>query len=325
MSKRALVTGGSGFIGTNLIEHLHALNYECINCDVIPPRNHSQSELFHCCDILDVNSLVDLVGLFRPNFIFHLAARTDLGGTSLSDYLVNIDGTQNVFRACKQFPEIKVIVFSSQLVNPISYTPIDELDVNPPNYYGQSKVLTEQITRSNDSTHNWVIVRPTTIWGPWFGKKYQGLFRTIKNKRYIHPSGSPISKNWGYVGNICDYALQLAEHPDSCQHTFYLSDLKPYELYSFASKIAFHYDLPSPPKVPFCLLFLIAKFGDLMRILGVNSFPLYSYRLSNMVANMHVDMHHLSVFVSAESSSDIDSSIRNTINWLNDYPHFNRE
>ena len=60
----------------------------------------------------------------------------------------------------------KIIIASSMLVCELGYSPKNFNDYKPNTLYGESKVLTEKIVKK--FKNSWTIVRPTSIWGPWF-------------------------------------------------------------------------------------------------------------------------------------------------------------
>ncbi|MEO7557027.1 MAG: NAD(P)-dependent oxidoreductase, partial [Acidimicrobiales bacterium] len=90
MSERILVTGGSGFIGTNLVQHLVDRDVGAVrNLDRAPPRNAEHRKWWKAADLRDGTAVLDAVREFAPTQIVHLGARTDLGGTTAADYAVN--------------------------------------------------------------------------------------------------------------------------------------------------------------------------------------------------------------------------------------------
>src|SRR3954447_16324711 len=74
-NSRVLVTGGSGFIGTNLIESLRRRAASVLNLDVVEPRNGGHIDVWKRCDICDERRLSDVVASYRPEIVVHLGAR----------------------------------------------------------------------------------------------------------------------------------------------------------------------------------------------------------------------------------------------------------
>ena len=143
---RILVTGGSGFIGTNLVEALIADGHSVLNIDIATPRMAGHLECWRNVDILDALRLKRAFVDFRPDLVVHLAARTDLDEKrSLSGYAANVAGTSNIVEAIEQAGSVNRSLFaSSRLVCRIGHTPSDDLDYCPTTLYGQSKVEGEK-------------------------------------------------------------------------------------------------------------------------------------------------------------------------------------
>ena len=93
--------------------------------------------------------------------MIHLAARASMQGTSIDDFLENSTGTENILNAIRQTPSVeRVVIASSQHVRkPGSGLPTNDEDYNPHGLYGESKVITEQLTRSADLDCVWTIIQ----------------------------------------------------------------------------------------------------------------------------------------------------------------------
>lgn len=96
---RILVTGGSGFIGTNLVELFASRGDEVLNLDIAAPRNSAHHSFWQSGDLLDGAGLRSLVLDFDPEVIFHMGVRTDLDGWSVDDYGANTVGVENLIAA----------------------------------------------------------------------------------------------------------------------------------------------------------------------------------------------------------------------------------
>src|SRR5690606_1711409 len=93
-----------------------------VNLDIKPPRNPDHASLWRKGDILNMADLESAFEEVRPDYVFHLAARTDLEGSSIADYIANTDGVANMIAAAKGYGACRKVVFaSSMLVCRIGY------------------------------------------------------------------------------------------------------------------------------------------------------------------------------------------------------------
>src|SRR5436190_10662906 len=183
-----VVTGGSGFIGTNLIDELEKNHARVINVDVRAPNDLRHRNHWTECDIMDFGKLSSIFVAARPTHVIHLAARTDIDGKALLDYAVNIQGTSNVLNAIKRAGTVnRLIVASTQFVHQFHGQPAHDQDYAPHTVYGQSKVEMEKLTRAAELHCIWTIIRPTNIWGPWHPRYPHEFWRVIAQRKYLHP------------------------------------------------------------------------------------------------------------------------------------------
>jgi nucleoside-diphosphate-sugar epimerase len=315
MKKKILITGGSGFIGTNIIEY-YKNSAEVINIDNQEPRNKDHLKFWKNESILNKNKLTEIFTNFNPNYVFHMAARTDLEGKNLEDYSANTTGVENIIHAINETDSIQKVIFaSSRLVCEIGYKPKDEFDYKPSTIYGESKIIGEQIVRESKSLNkNWIIVRPTSLWGPWFDIPYKTFFDTIKRNVYIHPKGKKIHKKFGYVEN-CVYimnAILTSNKLDS--KTIYLSDFNTLEIYEWANIISNKFHGHNVKSVPIIILKILAKFGDTLKSIGYKSPPITSFRLNNIITNMDYDTSNVEAIV-GELPYSLEEATNITYKW----------
>lgn len=314
---RILVTGGSGFIGTNLVGAYRAAGLTVRNADVAQPRNPDDSDAWSRVDITRIDQLREVFSEVRPTHVVHLAARTDLDGRDVSDYAANTTGVDNLLTVLGEAPDPvdRVVVASSRLVCRIGYQPKSDEDYCPTTAYGASKVETERLVRGSVDLP-WVLVRPTSIWGPWFDVPYRDFFLSVARGRYVHPAGKHIHKSFGFVGNTTWQLHRLMTAPASqvLGRTFYLADDPPIEVSDFANRISATLGRRRAREVPLPMLQGLARAGDLLERTGRRA-PLTSFRLANLLTPMIYDLAPLTA-ASGDPPFGLDDAVAMTVDWM---------
>ena len=315
MKKRIVITGGSGFIGTNLIE-FYKDDFEVINIDINKPRNIKHNHLWKNVNILDKEPIESVFKDFQPHLVFHMAARTDLDGKTLKDYDANVQGVENVIEAMSFSTSLEKVIFaSSRLVCKIGYNPKNEFDYKPSTTYGESKIIGEKIVRESKTlVANWIIVRPTSLWGPWFDIPYKNFFDYIQNKVYVHPKDVSISKKFGYVENCVHIMNKLIYDNTLNGDTVYLSDFKTLEVKQWADIISINFHGKKVRSVSMQVLKILAFFGDILKKVGYARPPITSFRLNNIITTMDYDTSKVESVV-GELPFNLEQATTITCNW----------
>jgi len=316
---RILVTGGSGFIGTNAVQHWIARGFRVLNLDIKPPQNPEHWGVWTKCDITSIVDLKSAYESFRPHYLLHLAARTDLDErNNLRGYAANIEGVRNIVEIAGRAQELRRAIFaSSRMVCRIDYQPRDDEDYAAPNLYGESKVHGERIVRDSRLSCEWLIVRPTSIWGPWFDVPYKQFFLAIRRGRYFNPGDCDAVKSFGFVGNTVRQIERLFEAPSETvnRRTLYLCDYPPLHVRQWAEMIRESWRAARIISLPFSLLRSVAFAGDLLDRAGVKRVPLTSFRLDNLVTDMTYDTGLLEKLC-GPLRYDLQEGVRLTVDWL---------
>lgn len=317
---RILVTGGSGFIGTNLVEYFAIAGNEVLNLDIAAPRNGAHGSYWQPGSLLDRAGLRAVVRDFSPEIIFHMAARTDLDGSSIDDYAANTVGVENLIAAVEGLTSLRRIIFaSSRLVCRIGYAPRNEFDYCPTTPYGESKVIGEKLVRDAISRLPCpsLLVRPTSIWGPWFDVPYKTFFMTIAQGHYVHPGTARILKSFGFIGNTIHELSRLIDVPanEVAGKIFYLADYPPIDVAGMANTIQRYMGVKPIKRVPVGLLKPAAWTGDFLKMLGWRNPPLTSFRLDNLLTPMVYDLEPLQSVVGA-LPYPMEEGVRLTVDWL---------
>lgn len=319
MGRCVIITGGSGFIGTNLVEHYRCAGWSVLNIDRQPPRNREHERYWQAADLMDGAGLRKSFKDFGPSLVLHMGARTDLDGKTLSDYEANTTGVKNVIDAIREAESVRRAVYAStRFVFNHGVVPGSDYDYSPHTVYGESKVKTEEIVRSQPmDCVPWVIVRPTSIWGPWFDTPYKEFFLSVARNRYLHPGTRKIPKTYGYVGNVVHEIVKLAEETSTgaSGRPFFVADYRPLDVLGWAELIRREVGSRPIRHVPYGALKIVALAGDAAKAMGMSRPPLTSFRLRNLVTPLVYDMSDVERFVGPLPYT-IEQGVKETVDWL---------
>jgi UDP-glucose 4-epimerase len=234
--KNILVTGGAGFIGSNLVDRLSPEN-RVIVLDNLSSGSLSNLEKSRGRitlvkgDIRDRGLLKDLVT--EVEFVFHLAA--NVGNVKsiedpTFDMEVNVKGTLNLLEACLN-SKIKRLVFSSSgaIFGEAKYLPVDEdHPLNPESPYGASKLAAEKYCYAFYKVHGLPItaLRYFNAYGPRQGTSgYANViaifFQRIREGKPLTTYGDgEQTRDFVYVGDIVRANILAAISPQAIGEIF---------------------------------------------------------------------------------------------------------
>ena len=158
---KILVTGGAGYIGSQMVRQLREKNHEVIIFDDLSSghRMAAGETPIVTGDLLDKNALEALFNEYQFEAVMHFAGVISMKESMENPYKyfqINTFGALNLLETMVKHKVLKLIFSSSAGVygNPISL-PIKEEDLkNPTNPYGQSKLMVEEILAWYDKIYN---------------------------------------------------------------------------------------------------------------------------------------------------------------------------
>ena len=317
---KILCTGGSGFIGTHLVDRFLTKDNEFINIDIAEPKKESHNPYWYECNILDCENLKKIFTEFQPTHVVHLAAHATMEGKTLDDFRDNTIGTANLLEAIKLTPSVsRAVITSSQHVRkPGSGFPKSDDDFVPHGLYGESKVITEKLTREAGLTCVWTIIRPTTVWGPWHPFLPKGLWYLVSRGLYFHPNNDLVVRNYGYVKNVVWQIGEIMQAPSSLvdRKVYYLGDnsIKQVDWINAFSRAFRGRDVLLVPKE---WIHLLARIGDVFRLAGLR-FPMDSSRYFNLTTTNPVPISP-TIESFGNPPYSLDEGIQETAHWLKDF------
>lgn len=317
-SKRVVITGGAGFIGINLVRALIQTGARISVVD-LPTADFSNLPgdiTIIKQDILEAEGLRDV--LLNADFVFHLAARTDLKGRNIEDYAVNYDGTHRLLSIlCENHKLSRFVLYSTQLVaglfNETRF--IDETEpYRTKTIYGESKILAEKLTRDLCTEYKlpYTILRPTSVYGPYGRVPYRDYFLSIKRGRYFHIGNASNLISMVYVQNLIEQTLFLACDPSAIGQVFFGNDFHPYTMRQFSDTVA-QYFKRNLFTIPDLIAFIGAYGLGFLKLFGI-PVPLYPFRLQNIKANYCYDISS-SVRLGFFPPYTLEQGIQETLEW----------
>tara|TARA_B100001250_G_scaffold65148_1_gene51619 strand:+ start:37106 stop:38026 length:921 start_codon:yes stop_codon:yes gene_type:complete len=292
---KILIFGSRGFIGRNLTKRLSSMHV-VFSSDIQDEVKENYKKL----DILDRQSVFELIKEFKPDILINLAARTDLRGKNLKDYEVNWQGSVNI---CESISELNysplLIHFSSMLVCKMGHTPNHMDEYCPDTVYGESKVKSEKVLELYKKRFPLLILRPTTVWGDGAGKPYSTFISIVSKVGWVKLSIFDSKRDFCHISNLVNIMIDLVKVRKNIEENyfdkFYISDNERNSVNDLARKISSEKKslFISLPVFDFSIKVFIralALFGDFLEIIHIK-FILNKRRIKNMemTTNLPVD------------------------------------
>lgn len=224
---KAFITGGTGFIGSHLVESLiRNKNYSELRCLV-----RSEEKWLAGCnytkiqgDLHEFSSLRK--GMEGVDVVFHIAGLVKAPDWN-SFERVNIDGSENIVRIAQKTGVKKVVVLSSlAAAGPSRNGPVTETDpMRPVSRYGKSKkMMEEMIHRAVTNTHMSVtILRPPAVYGPREDQIYSFFKMVSKRICPIIGDGKKPRISLVYIMDLIQGMMKAAEQKNAGVNTYFIS------------------------------------------------------------------------------------------------------
>ena len=224
---RITVTGGAGFIGSHLVDRLIEDGHTVQVIDNLYTGNkefvHSKAQFVEL-DIRDPK-LYSVLEEFRPDYIFHEAAQTEVS-TSMSDPMldcdINLMGLINLLNAAVKLDVKKFLMPSSAAVyGNLDTLPLNENMIgNPSSFYGLTKLTTEHYLRIYHETFGlpYICYRYSNVFGPRQGNGGEGGVISIFAKAIVQDSPIIIygdgkqTRDFIYVDDVVEANILGMQH-----------------------------------------------------------------------------------------------------------------
>ena len=227
--KKFVVTGGSGFIGSNLVKYLLSKKYFVINIDKLSysanPYNlkklsKDKNYVFFKADLNNKKKISTILNKYKPEGIFNLAAETHVDRSidnPKNFILSNILGTFNLLEAVLDYKKkIRLVHVSTDEVygDVIKGRSRENFPYNPSSPYSSSKASADHLIKSYIRTYkiNAIISNCCNNYGPnQFPEKLipKLIFNIVNNKALPIYAKGKNSREWMHVQDHCEALLLI--------------------------------------------------------------------------------------------------------------------
>ncbi|OBG89349.1 steroid delta-isomerase [Mycobacterium sp. E802] len=252
---RVLVTGGSGFVGANLVTELLDRGYAVRSFDRAPSPlgEHAGLEVVEgdICDKQTVAAAVKDV-----DTIIHTAAIIDLmGGASVTEeyrqrsFAVNVEGTKNLVHAAQE-AGVKRFVYTASNSVVMGGQDIVNGDETMPytdrfnDLYTETKVVAEKFVLAANGEHGMLTcaIRPSGIWGRGDQTMFRKVFENVLAGHVkVLVGNKNIKLDNSYVHNLIHGFILAAQHlvPGGTApgQAYFINDGEPINMFEFARPV----------------------------------------------------------------------------------------
>ncbi|MEM2160978.1 MAG: NAD-dependent epimerase/dehydratase family protein [Candidatus Nitrosotenuis sp.] len=198
-----LITGSSGFIGTEVVKKLQNSN---IIIDSVNSRH------------IDLRDREQVMKLESAEAVIHLGGKIPQKGLEWNEYFDNnVTGVLNILEYCVRKKVKKMIYISTYVYGKPEYCPIDEKHpVNPHTPYSESKYLGERLCEffCNNSDLKVVILRPFNIFGQFMRRGFlmANIIDSLKTGKKLTIVNKNSKRDFLYVDDFVDLLVKVLDY-----------------------------------------------------------------------------------------------------------------
>ncbi len=270
---KALVTGGSGFVGGYVIERLLARGYQVRSLGRSPqPKLEARGVDIYCGDLANEDRVAEACD--GMDAVFHVAARAGVWGSWMSYYRPNVIGTRNVVAACQAkgvgrliYTSTPSVVFNRKAIrNGNEVMPYGRRWLC---HYAHTKAIAEQeALAANSDALKVIALRPHLVFGPGDPHLLPRVIESAKSGRLKIVGDGSNRVDVSYVGNVADAhmnALDALEAGAGAGRAYFISQGEPVLLWPWINAILQGLGhAPLTRKVPLPLAYCAGRVSELL-------------------------------------------------------------
>lgn len=287
------ITGGSGFIGTQLCHILHKLGHELVIIDIAPSNAFPNARKnINVCDLPSLTK-----ALKGCEVIFHLAAEHRDDVQPIEKYYdVNVEGGKNVALAARANGINRIIFTSTVAVYGLDKDASKETDIPDPfNDYGRSKLYSEKTFQewaNGDPARCLIVLRLVATFGVGNRGNIYNLLNTIAKGKFAMIGSGKNRKSIAYVGNVAAFLAHTLTLDDGV-HVYNYADKPDLNMMEMVTRVCSTLGREMPPKIPYTVGMIGGYIFDIISKITRHRFPFSSIRIKKFCADTIVNADKL--------------------------------
>jgi len=312
-----LVTGASGFIGHRLCQLLQAKGYR-----VRAMLRRMGNGPWHDAVVADLVSDLPANMMRDVDMVFHLAGKAHALTEAYQDggeyFQINTYGTQRLLEASKSSGVKTFVYFSSVKSSGAIDGMMDEsVSVEADTPYGQSKHASEKLVLEGGYVPHPVVIRPSMVYGNTDKGNLPRMIQAIDDGRFPPLPEINNRRSMVHVEDLVQAAVLAAEHEKSAGKTYIVTDGESYSTRQMYEWICEALNRPIPAwHVPFLVLRLMGKVGDVIGSLRGRRFLFDSDALEKLTGNAHYSSKNICNDLGFEPVYNLRKSLPEIISYL---------
>ncbi|MFQ5978390.1 MAG: NAD-dependent epimerase/dehydratase family protein [Candidatus Heimdallarchaeota archaeon] len=326
---RVLVTGGTGFVGRNLIHHLkNGLTRDFEPSEILlltrkASTTTTTDKIIRVVqgDLTDPKSLKNSVE--DVSAVFHLAANADDWASWKQLYKANVEGTANLVDAFLKYADGETWVQVSSAGIYGHYIPDEPVNEdyppNPTSEYQRSKLLQEEelLQRADDNNLKLCILRTPSIIGPGDTTTTLPAVRALAERSFPQVGDGKNSLTFTNVLDLTQGMILAAKNLGN------FNEPKIWNIYSFITTLREYQsvfcdllELPMPKKLNFRLVYTAAIFSEIWAKITGKKTTLNRYRVTKFSKSRMYDMTKIQQELGFKPRYDLQASAQGAVEWL---------
>ncbi len=326
--RKALVTGGGGFVGKAIVKRLLELGIETrvVGRHRYPEVEEAGAE----CFIGDISQpQIMMEAAEGMDIVFHAAALAGIWGPWQDYYVTNVVGTEKVIEGCRA-GKVAMLVYTSTpsvVFNGKDIQGGDErLDYAEKSlcHYATSKTIAEKmILNANSSDMKTCALRPHLIWGPGDPHLLPRLLASGKKKQLKRVGNGANLVDISYIDNVAHAHILAAKNlcgtASACGKAYFISQGTPVNLWNWINEL---FEKMAVPTIQSSLSETIAyRLGGILELLYGACRAKKEPRMTRFLAEQLAKSHYFSI---ANAEKDLgykpivstEEGLRRTVQWL---------